>query len=110
MTKLTFSYKPANFLLANKLIANTVASGQGEGNRGLSSENERKQIEIKSGLCVAPSRSSYLRCSHPLLTWPIVASRLVASLQSKFAAGTAFSLLFPLSYFSPHPLFNAFFA
>lgn len=53
---------------------------------------------------VAPNRSSYLRCSHPLLTWPIVASRLVASLQSKFAAGTAFSLLFSLSYFSFPPL------
>lgn len=52
------------------------------------------------GICVAPNRSSYLRCSHPRLTWPIVASRLVASLQSKFAAGTAFSLLFSPFYFS----------
>lgn len=46
------------------------------------------------------SSESYLRCSHPRLTWPIAASRLVASLQSKFAAGTAFFHSLYRSYLS----------
>ena len=67
------------------------------GGRGL------KTGEIKPynnlDVCVAPNRSSYLRCSHPRLTWPIVASRSLASLQSKFAAGTVFAYSFLVSLF-----------
>lgn len=94
------SYKLFFFFLSsqqtNGEYGQDIAAGQGV--IFWECQMSEKQTKMKPRcLRNVPNRSSYLRCSHPRLTWPIVASRSVASLQSKFAAGTAFSLsFFPL--------------